>query len=261
MPRIFGTKFIGGALSSALTKAGLTKEELAYRVLPFFLLELIQRYLRVRSVGASHLPKTGSYIIVANHSGFMGFDALMLGHQVFHRTRRVPHIIAHKLWFFRPEISVHAERLGLVAATFENGLKALEGGDPLILFPEGEEGNFKPTRSRYRLRRFRRGFVRLALMTGSPIVPSIVIGAEETNITLGQVRWAKEILGIIVPIPLNVLPLPAKWKIKFLKPIRLAKDPERANDMSYVTRLSRQIRIQIQHEIHAELKVRNKIYL
>lgn len=253
--------FFGQAVNKALEKAGLTREELAYRVLPYFLLELIQRYLRVKTVGTRHIPGSGPFIIVANHSGFMGFDALMLGHQVFHHTRRIPYIIAHKLWFFRPEISVRAEKMGLVPATFDNGLKTLKAGEGLILFPEGEEGNFKPTRNRYRLRQFRRGFVRLALATGAPIIPVVVIGAEETNITLGQIRWAKEVFGIIIPIPLNILPLPAKWKIKFLKPIRLEKDLEKAQDIAHVTKLSRHIRVQLQQEIHSELKKRDKVYI
>ena len=253
--------FFCNAVNRALERAGLTREELAYRVLPFFVLELIQRYLRVKTVGARFLPRNGSCIVIANHSGFMGFDALMLGHQMFLSTHRHPHIIAHKLWFFSPEISVHAEKLGLVPATLENGIRVLERQQSLLLFPEGEEGNFKPSRQRYRLRRFRRGFVRLALLTGAPIVPAVVIGAEETNLTLGQLRWAKELFGVLIPIPFNVLPLPAKWKIKFLKPIRVPKDPLRANDIGYVTQLSRKIRIQLQHEIHRELKRRSRVFL
>lgn len=253
--------FFGNAVNRALERAGLTREELAYRVLPFFVLELIQRYLRVKTVGTRFLPRHGSCIVIANHSGFMGFDALMLGHQVFSSTRRHPHIIAHKLWFFSPEISVHAEKLGLVPATLENGLRVLERRQSLLLFPEGEEGNFKPSRQRYRLRRFRRGFVRLALLTGAPIIPAVVIGAEETNITLGQLRWAKELFGVLIPIPFNVLPLPAKWKIKFLKPIRVPKDPVKANDIGYVTQISRKIRIQLQQEIHRELKRRSRVFL
>lgn len=253
--------FLGRAINRALEKAGLTREELAYRVLPFFVLELIKRYLRVQTVGTRFIPKSGSCIIVANHSGFMGFDALMLVHQIFHSTRRNPQIIAHKLWFFNPKISVHAEKLGLVPATFENGLCKLEAEEALILFPEGEEGNFKPSRHRYRLRRFRRGFVRLALMTGAPIIPAVVIGAEETNITLGQVKWAKQLFGILIPIPFNVMPLPAKWKIKFLKPIRLEKDPEKATDIQYVTTLSRRIRLHLQQEIHAELRRRDTVFV
>ena len=180
-------------MDRALKASGLTKEEFAYHALPRFLLDIINKYLRVETEGIENIPNRGRYIVIANHSGYMGFDALMVAHHIFLHKNRIPKIIAHKLWFLMPEISVHAKKLGLVPATFENGLKLLKTGRPLLLFPEGEEGNFKPTKERYRLKRFRRGFVRLALKTGAPIIPSIVIGAEETHITLRQVRWAKHL--------------------------------------------------------------------
>lgn len=253
--------FFGKAVTRVLNASGLSKEEVAYKVLPNFLLEIFTKYLRVTAEGTENLPKKGSAIFIANHSGFMGFDALMIGHQIYLHSQRIPRIIAHKLWFLRPEISVHAKKFGLIPATIENGLKILKKNQGLILFPEGEEGNFKPTRYRYRLRRFRRGFVRLALQTGAPIIPVVVIGAEETNITLSQIRWAKDLFGIIIPVPLNVIPLPARWHIKFLKPIYIEKNEEKANDMEYVTRISRKIRIQLQRELHAQLKQRKRIFL
>lgn len=252
---------IGKALSRVLKTRNLSKEELAYRVLPGFLLDIVTKYLRVTVEGISNIPKTGPYILIANHSGYMGFDALMVGHQVFKARNVIPKIIAHKMWFIRPEISVHVEKMGLIPATFENGLEILEGGEPLLLFPEGEEGNFKPTAYRYRLRRFRRGFIRLALKTGVPIIPVAVIGAEETHITLSQIRWAKEVIGIIVPVPLNLVPLPAKWKIKVMKPIQFDRNPEKADDMAFVTRLSREVRVKLQKELHAQLKKRHTIFL
>jgi hypothetical protein len=89
----------------------------------------------------------------------------------------------------------------------------------------------------------------------------VIIGAEETHITLSQIRWAKEILGIIVPIPLNVIPLPAKWKIQFLKPIRIPMEPERVSDIKYATVLSRQVRIEMQKALHKALAKRKTIYL
>ena len=249
------------AFSKALKATGLTREEFAYKVLPVFLLDIIDRYLRVTSEGLENIPEKGSYIIIGNHSGYMGFDALMLGHQVYRYKKQIPHIIAHKLWFLVPELSVHATKLGLVPATYANGLKLLTEDKGLILFPEGEEGNFKPTRYRYRLRRFRRGFVRLALSTGAPIVPAVVIGAEETHITLSQIRWFKHLLGVLIPVPLNVIPLPAKWHIKFLKPIHLKKAPEKADDLEYVTKLSREIRKKVQTALHKELKKRKTIFI
>jgi 1-acyl-sn-glycerol-3-phosphate acyltransferase len=252
----FAKKFQG-----ALEKRGLSSEQFAYRVLPAFLLDIIKRYLRVKTVGVRFVPDKGPCIIIANHSGYMGFDALMVSYQVFLAKRRIPRIIAHRLWFLNPDISVHAHKLGLVPATFNNGFETLHRKEVLLLFPEGEEGNFKPSKYSYRLQHFRRGFVRLALKTGAPIVPALVIGAEETHITLSQIRWAKEVLGIIVPVPLNVLPLPAKWTIRFLKPIRLPKDPEKAEDIDYVTKVSRQIRLQLHRELHFQLKKRKTIFI
>lgn len=253
-----------GLLAEAVRRAarltGRTGDELAYEVLPKFFLEIINRYLRVETVGARHIPAKGPAILVANHSGYMGFDALMLSYQAYLKKGRAPRIIAHKLWFLRPEISVHAKKLGLVPATYENGLKILEKKESLLLFPEGEEGNFKPSRYAYRLRRFRRGFVRLALATGAPIVPATVVGAEETHITLSQIRWAKHLMGIIIPVPLNVIPLPVKWRIKFHPAIRLPKDPEKAKDIEYVDKLARQIRLELQHKLHAEVKRRKALF-
>lgn len=130
----------------------------------------------------------------------------------------------------------------------------------LVLFPEGEEGNFKPSIYSYRLRRFRRGFVRLALMTGAPIIPSVVIGGEETHITLSQLRFANE-MKVLIPIPLNFFPLPAKWKIKFFEPIYLEKNLELANDINYVTKLANKIRLDLQRKLHAELKQRKTIFV
>src|SRR5262245_30106552 len=134
-------RFIGEAVKKALTSRGLTREQLAYQVLPKFLLELMKNYLRVDVEGTRHIPQEGPYILIANHSGFMGFDASMINYQIALQKKVVPRIIAHKMWFLRPEISVHAKKMGMIPATFENGLKTLEKGKPLLLFPEGEEGN------------------------------------------------------------------------------------------------------------------------
>lgn len=254
-------KFLGDSVKKAMQASGLTKEELAYRVLPIFLLDIIKRYLRVTISGIENIPTSGPCIVIANHSGFMGFDALMLSYQIFRKINRIPHIITHKLWFIVPEISVHAKKLGLIPATFDNGLKILKKKELLVLFPEGEEGNFKPTKYRYRLRPFRRGFVRLALTTGAPIIPAVVIGAEESNITLSQIRLAQPLLGVLIPVPLNVLPLPAKWHIRYLPPIYLEKAPEKANDIEYVTKISRHIRRQLQKDLNELLRERKTIFL
>ena len=57
-----------------------------------------------------------------------------------------------------------AHKMGFLEATTSNGLNLLKKNNMLILFPEGEYGNFKPSQKRYRLQEFKRGFVRMAVL-------------------------------------------------------------------------------------------------
>jgi len=256
MPSLFFKVF--GKIAEELHS---TPEELAYKKLPLFLLDLMEKYFRVKTVGQRYIPKKGPCIVIANHSGFMGFDAMMLAYEIYKNTGRVPRIVAHKLWFLHPDISIHAKKFGMIPATFDNAYDILKSGELLLLFPEGEEGNFKPTRLRYHLRKFRRGCTRLALKTGAPIVPAAVIGAEETSITLSQLRWAKELFGVIIPVPLNIIPIPVKWKIRFYAPVRFKVNLKRAEDTAEVKQITRRLRHKLQSHIHNLLKQRDLLFL
>jgi 1-acyl-sn-glycerol-3-phosphate acyltransferase len=239
----------------------LERDLLLYRVMPRLVLEIIRKYFRLTVEGYENLPKTGAAIVVPNHSGYAGFDAFMIGNEIRNKTGRVPRILAHHLWFIHKTISIPLEKMGITEATMNNGLGLLKKKNLIILFPEGEYGNFKPTRKRYRLQEFKRGFVRMALLTKSPIIPAVIIGAEETHITLSQLKFTKFLIGTVLPLPLNIIPLPAKWKIKFLKPIHLDYPPSAAEDNALVHKISRQVRETIQFNIDQELRKRRFIYL
>ena len=239
----------------------MDRDLLLYRVMPRFVLEIIRKYFRLEVEGGENLPKRGRAIIVPNHSGYAGFDAFMLGNEIRNITGRIPRILAHHLWFINKATSIPLEKMGITEATTNNGLDLLRKNNITILFPEGEYGNFKPIRQRYRLQEFKRGFVRMALITNAPIIPAIVIGAEETHITLSQLKFTKYLIGTVIPLPLNVIPLPAKWTIKFLKPIHLDYPPSAASDRQLVHKISQQVRDLIQFHIDLELKKRTYIYV
>jgi 1-acyl-sn-glycerol-3-phosphate acyltransferase len=121
-----------------------------------------------------------------------------------------------------PPLGRIARTMGCVPARQEEGTRVLQKGGMLVVFPEGEGGSFKPSSEAYRLQPFRPGLVRLAARTRAPIVPCIITGAEETHVNLGQIKLARVLPGLKFPIPLNLLaPLPAKWRIRFLPPVRL----------------------------------------
>jgi 1-acyl-sn-glycerol-3-phosphate acyltransferase len=244
-------------LPEELKSVPLSREDLAFRLLPGFTLEIIRRYLRVSAVGLEHIPASGRGIIVSNHSGYAGFDALMLQNEVKRSHSRVARLVAHKLWFLGEPVKVVSSKMGLVEADMNQCLKILGRDELLILFPEGEAGNFKPTHRRYRLQEFKRGFVRLAMITGAPIVPSYVIGAEETHINLRSLRFSKYIFGTIIPIPLNIIPLPVKWRIGFLPPIHLTGySPADAMDRKKVFDVTREVKRIVQKAIIDELRKR-----
>ncbi len=220
----------------------------------------MHKYFRVQVEGVENLPRRGGAIIAPNHSGFSGFDAMVLMHEIRKANGRLPKVLSHHFWFLTKTTSIPAQKLGFIEATYANGLAELKKKHMLVLFPEGEFGNFKPTSKAYQLQEFKRGFVRMAIETGAPIVPTMIIGAEETHINLNQITLTKFLRGAILPLPLNFLPLPAKWKIKFLKPLYLPYKPSAIKDRELMMDIASDIREQIQDSLRHELRARESVF-
>lgn len=227
------------------------------------LLKFLKTYFRVEVEGLEHLPATGQRgLVCPNHSGYAGTDAVLLAHLIREHTGRRPRILAHRAFFdFSKQLRQVSESFGLQRASIENGLAVQKRNHLLILFPEGEKGNFKPSLLRYRLQEFRTGFLRIAIQAGAPIIPTIIIGAEESHLNLGNIDLSKVAKGLRIPLPLTLLPLPAKWKIKFLPPIDTRDlDPTILNDPEKLKQFAKQIRRQLQRAIHAELRTRKFVF-
>ena len=108
------------------------------------------------------------------------------------------------------------EVAGLFAKT-SRADKAMRNGNRdekeklLQLFPEGARGISKPFAKRYQLEEFGLGFMRLALETGTPIVPVSVIGAEEQAPAFADLKGLARLLGMpalpVVPVEPPVEPV------------------------------------------------------
>lgn len=231
-----------------------------YRVLPHFLMEVARKYFRLEISGTENIPRRGPALITPNHSGYSGFDAFLLSHEIFKATGRVPRVLTHHFWFLTPATAIPAEKVGFIEANMKNGLAQLNKNNLVALFPEGEYGNFKPTSKRYQLQHFKRGFVRMALTRQCPIVPTLILGAEETHINLAQLKFTKYLRGTVLPLPLNILPLPARWRIVFLPPIYLPYQPSAAEDLGLVDELVNNIREQMQDAITEEVVKRGSAF-
>lgn len=252
--------FFGKPNEKIFNLKSLDKETLIYRVLPKMLLEIMRKYFRLEVTGTENIPQKGRVLIAPNHSGYSGFDALLLAHVINQETRRLPRVLTHHFWFLTKTTAIPAQKMGFTEATYENGVNAIRKNNAIILFPEGEHGNFKPTTQMYQLQEFKRGFVRMALETQCPIVPAIIIGAEETHINLTQLKFSRFLKGTVLPLPLNVLPLPVKWRIRFLEPIHLPYPPEKVNDKELVHDICEEIRDKMQKALQEELQKRGGIF-
>jgi 1-acyl-sn-glycerol-3-phosphate acyltransferase len=241
-------------------------------VLPFFNF-LYKIYWRVDAAGLENIPQEGRALLVANHSGQLPWDSMMVGTAVLteHPSQRLVRTLYGSVVPTLPYLSAWATRLGQALASVENGVRLLEQEELVAVFPEGYKGTGKPFRDRYNLARFGRGgFVKMALDTGAPIIPVSVIGAEETNIALAKLPIGSSTSSIpYLPITttfpwlglLGFWPLPTKWFIDFGEPITMdTYGPDASLNLVLVSQLTDHVRNAVQDMVNERLAQRRSIF-
>ena len=234
---------------------------------------LFDAWWRVDVGGLDVLPRSGPCLLVANRSGLLPYDGLMLAHIVerFHVSRERPRFLVADWLITLPFMQPYLTRLGGVRACRENAARLLDSGRWVIAFPEGAKGAAKVFRDRYRVQRFGRGgVVRLALERGVPLVPVGVVGAEEAHPLLFKAHAPARVLGLpFLPVtptfpllgPLGAVPLPSKWVIRFGEPLHLDHLPgERHDDELLVSRLNAELREKIQALVEIGLADRESVF-
>jgi 1-acyl-sn-glycerol-3-phosphate acyltransferase len=188
------------------------------------------------------------------------------------RNRKLYITVEH---FFKgyPGFSMLLPKVGAVPAHPANVHRLLyDEGQLVLVFPEGRKGTEKLYKDRYRLRRFGRGgFVEAAMRAQAPIVPVAVIGAEEAAPIFAQIPLLQRLTGLIYfPITptfphlglLGMLGyLPAKFKIRFLPPVRTDDMGEAPwEDKGLVQTVAHDIRATIQDELFDMLGERQSVW-
>ena len=230
---------------------------------------LYERYFRVRTLGIDRIPDVGPALVVANHSGTLPLDAVMLQYAIAteHPEERVLRNIGANLVWQMPMISHLARKSGNAVANDDDALELLRRGELVGVFPEGFKGVGKGWSERYKLQRFGRGgFIEVALKARVPIVPVAIVGAEETYPMIADAKLLARALGFpyfpITPTfpllgPLGTLPLPAKWVIEFGEPLSMDDYPDDADeDAMLVFDLADTIRDTIQQMLYRLLTMR-----
>lgn len=182
-----------------------------FRVLELTILPIFWLLAGIRREGTANIPREGAFIISPNHTS--NLDPIVVGIAVY-RAGRSPHFLGKASLFTVPVVGalLRATRQIPVARggiTRENdplrvAKERMAQGSGIIVYPEGtltRDPEIWPMRGKT-------GAVRLALITGAPLIPTVQWGTER----------------LLPPYARFARPLPRKTiTVKFGTPLDLSR--------------------------------------
>lgn len=230
---------------------------------------LMDYYFRLEIGGWDKLPPQPALLIGVHSGGPLTMDAWTIAYAWWRHFEgaRTLHGTAHDVLMKTPGLGRYFRRMGVICPTRENIQAAFAQGDDVILWPGGEQDAFRSWSKRDKVTLGDRcGFIRLAIRSGTPIVPVATVGGHDTLFVLSEGRGLAKLLHLkkylrsdVAPItlslplgvalhvtPLQHIPLPSKIRTEFLEPIYLDADPAKADDPAYVHRMYLEVESRIQ---------------
>jgi 1-acyl-sn-glycerol-3-phosphate acyltransferase len=214
-------------------------------------------YFRPEVRGLERVPDDGPVLVVGNHSGGVLMpDAAALVDAWLDRfgTGRPLYMLGSDLPQAVPGLGALMRAFGVVPADHGNAHAALGSGADVLVYPGGDLEDCRDWNHRHCIEfAHHRGFVRLALRSGVPIVPVVTHGSHETLVIVNRgdrvaralhldrlrINVMPVVLGLpfgLAPITTPYVPLPAKITSEVLEPIAWPLDPGAADDDDIVER-------------------------
>lgn len=228
----------------------------------YFWNPLMDYWFRMEIEGWENLPDPPALLIGIHSGAPLVWDAWTVGVQwwrYFGRSRPL-HGTAHDLLMGLPVFGSYFRRMGVLPARKDSISGALRAGRDVALWPGGERDSLRPwTKRDEAVLAGRKGYIRLAIRTGVPIVPIATVGGPDAMPVLMTGRGVAKALRLdriarlkmfpiavqlpwgISPAILPELPFPTKIRTAFQEPIELSQDPDDAEDQDYVTAMHEQV--------------------
>jgi 1-acyl-sn-glycerol-3-phosphate acyltransferase len=208
---------------------------------------LASLYFRADVRGMHNIPAKGPVLLVGNHSGGnLSPDVFIfpLAFSTYFGVERRFNQLAHNLVVSWPVLGEMLRKHGTVAASHENAAKALDSGAALLVYPGGDYEVHRPSWESAKVDfGGRKGFLKLALDNGVPIVPVVTIGGQETALFLSRGERLAKLLRLdtlfrVKVLPISIappwglvigdmygrIPLPAKITIEVMEPIDVEEE-------------------------------------
>jgi len=246
--------------------AAATQEQLqapARQFDPEFMKKLVPKmdtfmsYFDAEVRGIERVPKS-PVLLIGNHSGGTITPDTSAVYAAWYRTRGFDDPLlglAFDAIFAVPKWRELMRKIGQMPASMDNAGAALADGCSVLLYPGGAHEVFRPWKDRNKiLFKGRKGFIRLALKAGVPVVPVVGHGGHETTIVLTRGERLAKLMGsdkvrmdgapLLFQLPWGLstpalpgVPLPAKITVQVCEPIDWSEHgPEAADDPEVLQR-------------------------
>ncbi len=239
---------------------------------------LYHSYFHAQTAGWEHIPEAGKVLLIGSHNGGLAApDMYLLMHDWYQKfgVDCPTYALMHPtVWQAMPGLARLATQLGALRAHPKMAMAALQKNANLLIYPGGAQDVFRPYSERNKIYLHgRRGFIKLALQTETPIVPVISYGAHSTLIVLTDIYpqlqqlhqlglpWLFGIDPIVFPIylgwpwgvaigPLPNIPFPVQIHTRVCPPIVFARyGEEAAQDSDYVEECYHHVLTSMQREL------------
>jgi 1-acyl-sn-glycerol-3-phosphate acyltransferase len=207
--------------------------------------------------GIENVPD-GACLFVGNHNaGMYTPDTYVFLEALYDQggADALPYALAHQEVFKAPPLGRLLVSLGAVRACHENATRIFERGHSILVYPGGDIDSLRPySRRQEVVFGHRRGYIRLAITHGVPIVPVVADGAHAAYRILSDGRalarllrldktFRLKALPIVLSFPFGVtigplvpfIPPRTQIRIRVLPPMHFERSgPEAAADEAYV---------------------------
>ena len=157
------------------------KANIPYRIVRLVAIPLLHLFFRFEVAGLGNVPRTGNYVVIANHLNWLDEFALLmllpieprlhfLANPTILVTRRVQWFLVRSTGGFVPVVQGrHGD-----PALFRHVDRCLEVGGAVAIFPEG---NYGPAEGE--LMPFKKGFAHFAIKAKVSVVPVALSGTKD----------------------------------------------------------------------------------